>query len=161
MRGYGLDVIEIEREVTVPARPDAVWELVEDVRRLPMWFAFCERAEVIEGSGIGRRQRIAGRRGSRRSEVDQVVTAYEPGRLLEWRHEAERLNGKPAPRFSSETRFSIWLEPDGAGTRVRLVSRQEPAGPVRAFVMRMSGSKEVARKIEKSLERLAMVAASL
>ncbi len=154
-------MIEIVREAVVPAGPDAVWTLVEDVRRLPMWFAFCERAELLEGSGIGRRQRIAGRWGSRRSEVDQVVTAYEPGRLLTWRHEAERLNGRPAPRFASETTFSVWLEAESGGTRVRLVSRQSPAGPLRGLIIKLAGSREVARKMEKSLERLAMVSAAL
>lgn len=154
-------MIEIVREAVVPARPDAVWTIVEDVRRLPMWFAFCERAELLEGAGIGRRQRIAGRWGSRKSEVDQVVTEYEPGRLLTWRHEAERLNGKPASRFASETTFSVWLEAESGGTRVRLVSRQEPAGPVRGLILRIAGGKEVARRMEKSLERLAMVAKSL
>ncbi|MGH2727418.1 MAG: SRPBCC family protein [Actinomycetota bacterium] len=154
-------VIEIVREAVVPARPDAVWTVVEDVRRLPMWLAFCERAELLEGSGIGRRQRIAGRWGSRRSEVDQVVTAYEPGRLLVWRHEAERINGKPAPRFASETTFSIWLEAESGGTRVRLVSSQEPAGPIRGLIMKIAGNREVARRMEKSLERLGMVSASL
>jgi uncharacterized protein YndB with AHSA1/START domain len=154
-------VIEIEREAIVPARPDAVWGIVEDVRRLPMWFAFCEKAELLEGAGIGRRQRISGRWGSKRSEVDQVVTAYEPGRLLSWRHETERLNGKPAPRVASETIFSVWLEADGGGTRVRLVSQQEPAGPLRGLMLKFMGSREVAGKMEKSLQRLAMVSASL
>lgn len=154
-------VIEIEREAVVPARPDAVWTIVEDVRRLPMWFAFCERAELLEGSGIGRKQRIAGRWGSRRSEIDQVVTAYEPGRLLAWRHEAERIDGKPAPRFASETTFTVWLEPEIGGTRVRLVSQQEPAGPIRGLIIKLASAREVARKMEKSLERLGMVSASL
>ncbi|MGH2793576.1 MAG: SRPBCC family protein [Actinomycetota bacterium] len=152
--------IEIEREAHLQAKPQDVWTIVEDVRRLPMWFAFCDRAELLEGAGIGRRQRIGGRWGSRRSEIDQVVTAYEPGRLLTWRHEAERLNGKTAPRFSKETTFSVWLEPDGGGTRVRLVSQQEPAGPVRGMLMRMTASREIAAKMEKSLERLKMVSAA-
>lgn len=154
-------MIEIEREALVPARPDAVWTIIEDVRRLPMWFAFCQKAELLEGAGIGRRQRIAGHWRSKRSEIDQIVTAYEPGRLLSWRHEAERLNGKPAPRFASETIFSVWLEADGGGTRVRLVSQQEPAGRLRGLMMKFMGSREVAGKMEKSLQRLAMVSASL
>lgn len=154
-------MIEIERETHLAAKPSDVWTIVEDVRRLPMWFAFCDRAELLEGGGIGRRQRIGGRWGGRRSEIDQVVTAYEPGRLLAWRHEAERLNGKPAPRYSKETIFTVWLEPDGGGTRVRLVSQQEPAGAIRGFLMKVAGSKEIASRMEKSLERLKMVTAAL
>lgn len=155
-----MPAVEISREAIIPARPDEVWAIVEDVRRLPMWFAFCDRAELIEGSGIGRRQRIGGRWGPRRAEIDQVVTAYEPGRLLAWRHEAERLNGKPAPQYSKDTQLSIWLEADGGGTRVRLVSRQEPAGPIRGLLMKMGAGKEIGSKLDKSLERLKMVAAS-
>jgi uncharacterized protein YndB with AHSA1/START domain len=153
--------IEIVREAVVPARPDEVWSLVEDVRRLPLWFAFCERAELLEGSGIGRRQRLSGRWGSKRSEIVQVVTAHEPGRLLTWRHESEKLGGVPAPRHAAETTFSIWLEPDGTGTLVRLVSKQEPAAGVRGLSLRLLGNREVARRMDKSLERLRMVAASL
>ena len=156
-----MSAIEITREAIVSARPDEVWSIVEDVRRLPMWFAFCDRAELLEGSGIGRRQRIGGRWGPRRAEIDQVVTAYEPGRLLTWRHEAERLNGKPAPRYSKDTQFSVWLEAEGGGTLVRLVSRQEPAGPIKGMMMRMTANKEIASKLDKSLERLKMVAGSL
>ena len=154
-------MIEIQREAHLVARPDDVWTIVEDVRRLPMWFAFCDRAELLEGSGIGRRQRIGGAWGGRRSEIDQVVTAYEPGRLLAWRHEAERLNGKPAPRYAKETTFSVWLEPDGGGTLVRLVSQQEPAGAIRGFLMKMMGKREIGSRMDKSLERLKMVTAAL
>ena len=83
------------------------------------------------------------------------MTAYEPGRLLSWRHEAERLNGKPAPRFAKETIFSVWLEADGGGTLVRLVSQQEPAGAIRGLLMKLTANREIARKLEKSLDRLA------
>src|SRR5436309_5045547 len=119
-------MIEVEREAVVDATPTDVWRLVEDPARLPEWFTFAERAELLEGEGLGRRQRISSHWGKRQSEIDQLVTAYEPERLLEWRHEAERLDGKPAPRFAAETRFSIRLDPEGSGTRVVLRSRQRP-----------------------------------
>jgi hypothetical protein len=83
------------------------------------------------------------------------VTDHEPGRLLAWRHEQERLGGKPAPRFARETRFEIRLEPESGGTRVRLHARQEPAGPLRGLVIRAFGKREVAGHMERSLERLA------
>lgn len=148
-------------QARIPARVKDVWAIVDDVRRLPMWFAFCDRAELIEGSGIGRKQRTWGRWGSKRFEVDQVVTAYEPGKLLAWRHEAERLDGKPAPGFAAETRFSIWLEPDAGGTRVRLVSQQESAGRIRGLMMRLGSKRDIAAKMQKSLDRLQMVAAAM
>ncbi len=68
--------------------------------------------------------------------------AWEPERTLAWRHQAERLDGKPAPRFAASTDFTIELD---AGRRAAhacaLHSAQEPAGPVaRARDPRRSGA---------------------
>jgi len=111
---------------------------------------------VLEGEGVGRRQRMHGHWGRKRSEIDQVVVEHDAPRRLAWRHEAERLDGKPAPRFAASTRFTITLEPDGAGaTRVHLRSEQEPASALRGLVIRLFGRREVAQKLEESLDRLA------
>jgi hypothetical protein len=69
------------------------------------------------------------------AEVDQRITRWEPPRALAWTHEAERLGGKPAPRFAASTDFTIEPVPEGGGTRVRLHSAQEPAGPVKGAVI--------------------------
>lgn len=149
-------MIEVARERVVDAPPDVVWALVDDPARLGEWLASAERGELLEGAGAGRRQRIYGRWGRRRSEVDQVVIRYEPGRALGWRHEAERLDGRPAPAFARETRFTIVLEAAGDGaTRVRLESRQEPASALKGVVIRLVGKREIAANLERSLERLA------
>lgn len=147
-------MIEIVRERRIAATPDRIWPLLDDLERLPEWFTFAERAELLDGHGVGRRQRIHGRWGRKRSEVDQLVTEYEPGRVLGWRHEAERLDGKSAPRFAAETQFTMRLEPEEEGTRVRLESRQQPAGPIRGLVIRAVGSREIGGHLERSLERL-------
>src|SRR3954449_10337074 len=119
--------IEVHEQGTVPASPDDLWPLVSDPARLPRWFGFAERVEVLEGEGVGQRRRQHGHWGSKPSEVDQEITAFEPPHRLAWRHVAERLDGKPAPRFAASTDFSIELAPDGAATRVRLRSVQVPA----------------------------------
>lgn len=119
-------VSTVSGEVSAP--PERVWPLVDDVGRLPEWFTFAERAELLGGVGVGRRQRIYGRWGRRRSEVDQRVVEHAPPRRLAWVHDAERLDGKPAPRFAAETRMTIDLVPVASGTRVTLESSQVPAG---------------------------------
>ena len=86
--------------------------------------------------------------------MDQVVTRWEPGQALAWRHEAERLNGKPAPRFAASTDFTIELRPAEEGTSVSLHSAQMPAGPLRGLVMRAFGTRDVARSLERSLDSL-------
>ena len=118
--------IEIERTISAPAA--RIWEVVASADRLPQWYARSDRVEVLEGSGLGRRQRISSSWKGQDSEVDQVITAFEPDRLLEWRHESERLGGIPAPRFALETVVRIKLEADGPdSTRVVMESRQRPA----------------------------------
>jgi uncharacterized protein YndB with AHSA1/START domain len=148
-------VIEVRAERSIPAAPDVLWPLVSDPARLPEWFAFAERVEVLGGpDGAGQRRRQHGRWGKRSSEVDQVITRWEPERALAWRHEAERLDGKPAPRFAASTDFTIELVPEAAGTRVRLHSAQQPAGPLRGLVIRAFGKREVRTTLDRSLDRL-------
>jgi uncharacterized protein YndB with AHSA1/START domain len=149
-------VIDVTAGRTIPAPPDAIWPLLDDPARLGEWFAFAESGEVLEGAGVGRRQRMHGRWGRRQSEIDQVVVAHDPPRRLAWEHEAERLDGRPAPRFAASTRFTMTLEPEGPGaTRLTLRSEQEPASALRGLVIRMFGRREVAAKLDESLERLA------
>jgi uncharacterized protein YndB with AHSA1/START domain len=148
-------MIDVAVVRTIPAAPDAIWALLDDPARLGEWLAFAESGEVLEGQGVGRRQRMHGRWGRKRSEIDQVVVEHDPPRRLAWRHEAERLDGRPAPRFAASTLFSMTLEPEGPGaTRVTLRSQQEPASPLRGLVIRLFGRREVAGKLEQSLDRL-------
>src|ERR1700686_329706 len=106
-------MIEIARERTIPAPAARVWKVVAKAERLPEGYARAAEVEVLEGSGLGRRQRIRSQWQGQDSEVDQLVTAFEPERLLEWRHEAERLSGQPAPRFATETVVRIRLQAEG------------------------------------------------
>lgn len=148
-------MIEVTRHITVPAPPGDVWPLVDDPVRLPEWFTFAESAELLEGEGMGRRQRIHGRWGNKRSEVDQVVVEHDPPRRLAWKHEAERLDGKPAPRFAAETVFTIELEPVGDRTTVTLMSQQVPAGVLKGLAIWLFGRREVTGHMDRSLNRLA------
>jgi len=154
-------VIEVVREGRVAASVWQVWPYVDDITRLPEWFTFADRAELLSGEGVGRRQRIHGHWGKKSSEVDQVVTEHGPPTLLAWRHEAERLDGKPAPRFAKYTEFRIELTAAGSETAVRLVSRQEPANALAGVVIRLFGRREVARHLASSLERLSALARSM
>jgi uncharacterized protein YndB with AHSA1/START domain len=149
-------MIEIKRERVVPAPPEAVWPLVDDPPSMGAWLAFADRMELVDGDGVGRRQRLHGHWGRKASEIDQEVVEHVPGRRLAWRHVAERLDGRPAPRFAAETRFSVELEPaaDG-GTLVRLRSEQRPASRLRGLVIRAFGAREAGARMEESLTALA------
>jgi uncharacterized protein YndB with AHSA1/START domain len=153
-------MIDVSTARTIPAAPDAIWALLDDPARLGEWLAFAESGEVLEGEGVGRRQRMHGRWGRKRSEIDQVVVEHDPPRRLAWRHEAERLDGKPAPRFAAETEFSIDVAPDGDGSRVRMRSAQVPASRSRGLVIRAFGRREVKGAMERSLAALEREAAT-
>jgi len=81
-------VVKVERERTIPAAAAQIWEVVASADRLPQWYARSGKVEVLEGAGLGRRQRISSTWQGQESEVDQVITAFEPGRPPQWRHEA-------------------------------------------------------------------------
>jgi uncharacterized protein YndB with AHSA1/START domain len=147
-------MIEVVAERVVSAPPERIWPLVSDPAQLPSWFAFADRVEVLEGDGAGQLRRQHGHWGKKASEVDQELTAFEPGRRLAWRHLAERLDGKPAPRFAASTDFSIEIDPELAGTRITLRSVQVPASRPRALVMRAFGRRELATTLSRSLDAL-------
>ena len=150
-------VIEVVRSGRVDASPERVWHLVSRTERAPEWLSFAESVEVISGSGCGQRRRLYSWWGKRRSEVDQEVIEYRRPIVVAWRHIAERLDGRPAPRFAESTEFRVELEPAGEGTLVRLRSLQQPASPVRGLLIKLFGSKEIAQGMERSLVRLADV----
>lgn len=147
-------MIEIVRQAHVDAPVDDVWAKVSDAARAPEWFAFAERVEVRAGDGLGQLRTQHGRWGGKPAEVDQEIIAFEPGRLLAWRHVEERLNGKPAPKFAASTEFRIELAQEDGGTSVTLRSLQEPAGLVKGWLMKAFGTKDVAKAMETSLARL-------
>ena len=146
-------MIEIARERNISAPAARVWEVVAEAERLPEWYARAASVEVLEGAGLGRRQRLRSQWQGQDSEVDQLITAFEPEHLLEWRHEAERLGGQP-PRFAVETVVRIELEAQGPDvTRVVLESRQRPADPDKEKAMR-GNAEYLGKMLEASLERL-------
>lgn len=142
------------REAEVPASTEQVWAIVSDAARTADWFDFADRTEVLSGAGEGQLRTQYGHWGRRQSEVDQEITEYEPGKVLAWKHVAERIDGKPAPKFATRTEFRIELA-GGDTTTVRLRSIQTPGGPVKGWLMKRMGTKDIERNMDRSLERLA------
>ena len=138
--------------------PDQVWAVIDDVERMSEWFAFADRAELIEGSGLGRRQRTHGKWSGKAAEVDQEVTLYEPGRAIGWRHLEERLDGRPSPKFAEEVVFSIRLQEEQGGTRITMESRQRPASFLKGVLIRLVRLWQVRNHMKRSLDRLESIA---
>jgi carbon monoxide dehydrogenase subunit G len=79
----------------------------------------------------------------------ESVNVVEPVRRVEWTHSQEHL------RLDCTTVINVDLIPDGAGTRVRIVSTQVAAGPLQVIAMRFGGQRSLERELRRSLEQLA------
>ena len=143
----------VQAEVEVPGSPEEVWQAIATGPGISSWFVPTEFEEQ-DGKPVAVKMNFGPGMESR-----AVLTAWDPPRRLGWEHEAERLDGKPAPRFAAETHFTIDLELVDAATRVRLTSRQVPASRPRGLVIRLFGSREIGGKLDGSLERLAKLVA--
>lgn len=103
-----------EASVTMAARPEAVWAVISDVRRVGEWSGECRGCDWVGGADApvsGARFRGRNRRGGFRwARLNEVVLADRPHRLV-WRTVAQ------APYLDS-TEWQVSLVPDGTGTRV-------------------------------------------
>jgi len=149
-------MIETFRQRTLPFPPERLWAVIEPVARLPEWFAGFETAELISGVGLGRRQRVGGQWGRHRFQIEQTVIAYEPNCRLAWKHDSEMVDGRPAAKIAKHTESWIELEadPGGAGTRVRIFSRQTPNNIFTKIIIRHVAAKRIGANIQATLSRL-------
>ena len=146
-------MIEVVRSAEFAAPPERVWVVVADARRAPDWFSLAERTEVVSGSGVGERRRQFAVWGGKRAEIDQEVVAFEPARLIAWKHTAERVDGHPVAKYASSSVFRVELAPAGESTVVTLRLAQEPVSFLHGVMMRFS-TRQTAKRMEESLVRL-------
>lgn len=136
----------IERSTRVAAPIETVWEVVERAEHLPAWLAGVRQAEVVSGTGFGRRQRVQGPAGG---ALDAEVIAYQRPTLIAWR---ERSQGAGA-RAEARTEVYVELAAEGLETTVRLIMVRWPDGPVSGALLRW-GMRRVGGDLEGSLARL-------
>jgi len=152
-------MIEFVRSRHIDARPERIWPFVDDVTAWPGWFTEAERAELLSGDGAGRRQRMFGHARGKATEIDSVVTAYEPPNRLRWHHEAERVDGRPGSVvFARDATAEVSIQPDGVGSLVTYRLLAEPGTLLNTFMLRVMAPRPIGRSFETSLERLAALA---
>jgi len=150
------NALEVRRERTIIVPADVLWQIIEPAENLPVWLPLCDRCERLSGDGLGRLQRISVKWGRKQGEIDQEITEYLPGRRLGWRHVDERLDGRPAPRISSDVRTLIELHPaPGAATRVVLRSWNVPATALGGLMLRIVALPRIRKAFDKALTNLA------
>jgi uncharacterized protein YndB with AHSA1/START domain len=148
-------MIEFVRSRHVDAPPERIWPFVDDVAAWPRWFTEAERGEIISGSGFGRLQRMHGHARGKATEIDSLVTAYEPPNRLRWNHEAERVAGKPGSVvFARRATAEVTIHPDGVGSLVTYRLMADPGSLFNTFMLRVMAPGPIGRSFEQSLERL-------
>jgi uncharacterized protein YndB with AHSA1/START domain len=149
-------MVEFSRQRRIAAPPERIWPLVDDITAWPRWFTEAEKGQVLAGSGAGRRQRMYGHARGKATEIDSVVTAWEPPRRLRWHHEAERVNGEPGSVvFAKDATAEVTIEPDGAGSVVTYRLMAEPGTLLNTFMLRVLAPGPIGRSFDTSLAQLA------
>ena len=134
------------RSRTVAAPPERVWEVVGDPHHLPRWWPKVTRVEAVTDDHF---TEVFSTQDGRLLCADfRVVDSQAPERRA-WEQELE---GNPFERVFSAASTEVKLLPDGDGTRVTVVVRQQVRGSARlgGFMVRRA----TGRVLDEALEAL-------
>ena len=134
------------RSRTVAAPPERVWEVVGDPHHLPRWWPKVTRVEAVTDE---RFTEVLSTQDGRSLRADfRVVDSRAPERRV-WEQE---LDGTPFERVFAAASTEIKLLPDGDGTRVTVVVRQQVRGSARlgGFMVRRA----TGRVLDEALDAL-------
>jgi uncharacterized protein YndB with AHSA1/START domain len=134
------------RSRTLAAPPQRVWETVGDPHHLPRWWPRVKRVEAVTAAHF---TEVLATQDGRSLRADfRVVESRAPERRV-WEQELE---GTPFERVFAAASTEVKLLPDGDGTRVTLVVRQEVRGSARlgGFMVRRA----TGRVLDEALDSL-------
>ena len=134
------------RSRTVAAPPERVWGTVGDPHHLPRWWPHVQRVEAVTDEHF---TEVLATKDGRSLRADfRVVDSRAPERRA-WEQE---LAGTPFERVFAAASTEIKLLPDGEGTRVTLVVRQQVRGSARlgGFMVRRA----TGRLLDEALDAL-------
>jgi uncharacterized protein YndB with AHSA1/START domain len=134
------------RSRTVAAPPERVWEVVGDPHHLPRWWPKVTRVEAVTDEHF---TEVLSTQDGRSLRADfRVVDSRAPERRA-WEQE---LDGTPFERVFAAASTEIKLLPDGDGTRVTVVVRQQVRGSARlgGFMVRRA----TGRVLDEALDAL-------
>src|SRR6188472_4338531 len=113
------------RSRTVAAPPERVWEIVGDPHHLPRWWPKVTRVEAVSDAHF---TEVLSTQDGRSLRADfRVVDSRAPERRA-WEQELE---GTPFERVFAAASTEVKLLPEGDGTRVTVVVRQQVRGSAR------------------------------
>ena len=125
------------------AEPGAVWRIVADPAKLPLWWP---RVERVEEASPDAWTTVLTTSSGKAIRADYTrVEADEPHRLV-WRHEVA---ASPFERILDESLTEIELEPTDGGTRIELRARQRLRGSYRfgGFMARRAARRQLGQAL--------------
>ena len=134
------------RSRTLAAPPERVWETVGDPHHLPRWWPRVTRVEAVSGEHF---TEVLTTEDGRSLRADfRVVDSRAPERRA-WEQEVQ---GTPFEKVFAASTTEVKLLPEGDGTRVTLVVRQELRGSARmgGFMVRRA----TGRVLDEALQAL-------
>ena len=134
------------RSRTVAAPRERVWDVVADPHHLPRWWPRVKRVEAVTREHF---TEVLATEDGRSLRADfRVVESHAPERRA-WEQELE---GTPFERVFAASSTEVKLLPDGDGTRVTLVMRQQLRGSARmgGFMVRRA----TGRVLDEALQAL-------
>jgi len=137
------------RSRTVPAPPERVWGIVADPHHLPRWWPRVQRVEAVTDEHF---TEVLGTDDGRSLRADFRVVASQAPERRAWEQDVQ---GTPFERVFAASTTEVKLLPDGDGTRVTLVMRQQLRGSARmgGFMVRRATRKVLDEALE-TLEAL-------
>lgn len=136
MFGRGTDVRVVTHDAQVAASPTDVWNLITDIERIGAWWPRATAGEIIEGDGVGRRQRVVVDWGRQSGLIEQKVTQWDRPRTYGWRVTKETSTAKGDLPPLADVQILVEIIPRGAISLVRITGELRPAGVGRIPALR-------------------------
>jgi uncharacterized protein YndB with AHSA1/START domain len=114
-----IELVEVEREIEIAASPETVWRFLSDPQLAQRWWGTRVDLDLVPGGGY-RVEVVPGR------VVSGAFVEIDPPRRLVYTFGWEAGSGVPGSFPPGSTRVEIDLQPEGGGTRLRLVHRELP-----------------------------------
>jgi uncharacterized protein YndB with AHSA1/START domain len=100
--GFIKPEIQVTSSTVINRSPEVVWKVFTDRPRTKLWLTGLERMETISGAhlAVGSRHRLTFREGNRWIQMDEVVTAVEPGKLYAFKSSMDMMKGSTVVRLT-------------------------------------------------------------
>jgi len=143
--GFIKPEIQVTSSTVINRSPEVVWKVFTDPPRTKQWLTGLQSMETISGAHleVGSRHRLTFREGNRWIQMDEIVTAVEPGRLYAFNSSMDAMKGST----------NVRLMPKDGGTELALESIYGGRSMVwRSILVVMQGT--IARREAEDMAKL-------